>query len=62
MSLSKYLQKQVLPPKYIIASIVDTNVKGVVMTSSPFFIPADLKAKCNASVPELHDIAYLVPI
>ena len=38
------------------------KVNGVVITSSPFPIFIDLKAKWRASVPELQEIAYFTPI
>ncbi len=38
------------------------NVNGVVITSSPAFIPEARSARCRASVPEAHATACFVPI
>src|SRR5271166_5045503 len=40
---------------------VATKLKGVVMTSSPGPIPAAMRARMRASVPEAHPMAYLAP-
>ena len=38
------------------------KLKGVVITSSPSFMPSALTHKCNPAVPELTAKAYFVPI
>ena len=46
----------------IIEEAVATAVFETVKTSSPFLMPQDRRAMCNASVPLFTPIAYLVPI
>ena len=51
-----------LPPASRIEFPVAIKVCGVVITSSPCFIPAASIATISAAVPELTVIAYFVPI
>ena len=46
----------------IITLEVAAKVNGVVITSSPSLMPNTSNERCNAAVPELTAIAYLVPI
>ena len=45
-------------PTYFIEFTVATYVNVGTITSSPFFISRDNKAKCKAAVPLTHEIAY----